>query len=246
MQNLISGKSWDFFSSSAKRQRLLDAALDKVTIPTKAKKLKDACRTRWVQRVDSYAVFEELLPAVHTTLQAMVYPRQFEELGIDWNWDSETTTKANGYLFQLESSSFLICFKILLKVLCYLREITIKLQMEAIDVAYAYKQVCVVVTTLKDMRSKSTDGFKTLFASTISWARIFMESNFNCANQELFAVKHTGATLTYRVLRIFFVSLSTMNFCLMSLLNFKRDFSITKHKMLQLGFCISYHMNVSS
>ena len=92
-----------FFGSSAKRQRLLDTAVLKMTTPTKAKKLKDACRTRWVQLIDSYAVFEELLPTVHTTLQAMVYPTKFEELRNDWKWDGETITKANRYLYQLEA-----------------------------------------------------------------------------------------------------------------------------------------------
>ena len=95
----------------------------------------------WVQCIDSYAVFEELLPAVHTTLQAVVYPTNIEELRNDWKWDGEIITKANGYLYQLEASSFFICFKILLKIVSYLREITLKLQMETIDAAYAYKQV---------------------------------------------------------------------------------------------------------
>ena len=156
-----------FFGYSAKRQRLLDTAVDNISTPNKAKKLKDACRTRWIQRIDSYAVFEELLPAVRTTLEAMVYPRNFQELlGNNWNWDGETVTKANGFLFQLESSSFLIAFKILLKIFSYLREITLKLQMEAIDAAYAYKQVHSVVSTLKDMRNESTEGFKKIFADT--------------------------------------------------------------------------------
>ena len=97
------GEITRFFGSSAKRQRLLDTAALKMTTPTKAKKLKDACRTRWLQLIDSYAVFEELLPAVHTTLQAMVYPTNFEELRNDWKWDGETITKANGYLYQLEA-----------------------------------------------------------------------------------------------------------------------------------------------
>ena len=128
-----------FFDFSPKRQRLFDKAVERMASPGKAKKLKDVCRTWWVQRIDSYLVFEELLPAVHTTLQAMVHPRQYAELGTDWDWDGETITKANGFLYQLESSSFLVCFEILLKILFYLREITIKLQIQAIDVAYAYK-----------------------------------------------------------------------------------------------------------
>ena len=69
-----------FFNYSAKRQRLLDRAMDQLNPVAKARKLKDACRTRWVQRIDSYVVFFELLPAVHNCLQAMVHPSQSQEL----------------------------------------------------------------------------------------------------------------------------------------------------------------------
>jgi len=56
--------------------------------------------------------------------------------------------------------SLLVCFKILL---FYLREITIKLQMQAIDVAYAYKQVSSVVTTLKNMRKESITEYRKIY-----------------------------------------------------------------------------------
>ena len=119
------GEMARFFKLSAKRQPLLDRTLDIVTPVTHAKKLKDACRTRWIQHIDSYTVFLELLPAVHTALQAISCPSQFKELGTDWSWDGETLTKANGFFYQLESSSFLVCFKILLEVLLYLRSLTL-------------------------------------------------------------------------------------------------------------------------
>ena len=41
-----------FFQFSSKRQRLLDKALEETS--SKSKKLKDFCRTRWIQRIDSY------------------------------------------------------------------------------------------------------------------------------------------------------------------------------------------------
>ena len=47
------GEMARFFSYSAKRQRLLDKAMDSLSSPPNAKKLKDACRTRWIQRIDS-------------------------------------------------------------------------------------------------------------------------------------------------------------------------------------------------
>ena len=54
-----------FFKFSAKRQCLLDRALDIVTPLTHAKKLKDTCHTHWIQRIDSYtplktSVFEHI------------------------------------------------------------------------------------------------------------------------------------------------------------------------------------------
>ncbi len=60
-----------FFSYSAKKQRLFEKAME---CSTKAKKLKDACRTRWIQRIYSYVVFLELLPALHMCLTSITYP----------------------------------------------------------------------------------------------------------------------------------------------------------------------------
>ena len=72
-----------FFNFSAKRQPMLDVAIDFCDSTPKAKKLKNACRKCWLQRIDSYAIFLELLPAVHTCLQAMVHPALHGELGTD-------------------------------------------------------------------------------------------------------------------------------------------------------------------
>ena len=141
------GEMARFFKCSAKRQRFLDRVLDLVTPATHAKELKDACRTRWIQCTDSYTVFLELLPAIHTTLQAMSCPNQFEELGTDWSWDGETLTKANRFLHQQESSSFLISFKILLEVLSYLRSLTLKLQMQAFSALLLLSHKCTSKTT---------------------------------------------------------------------------------------------------
>ena len=61
----------------------------------------------------------ELLPAVHTVLDAIVHPAMLQEVhvGTNWDWDGDSVTKANGFLFQLQSPSFLIAFKILLRIL---------------------------------------------------------------------------------------------------------------------------------
>ena len=45
----------------------------------------------------------------------------------------------------------------------YLREITIKLQMQAIDVAYAYQQIHSTVKYLREIRDKSEAEFRKVF-----------------------------------------------------------------------------------
>ena len=151
-----------FFKFSAKRQALLDKAMDTAIPAPKAKKLKDACRTRWIQRIDSYIVFLELIPAVHKTLQAMTSPTNFTDLG-DWNWDGETVTKASGFLYQLESSPFFVSFVILLEVLLNLRELTCKFQMRAVDVLYGHREVKRVVSTFEKMRRNSEQEFRRIY-----------------------------------------------------------------------------------
>ena len=123
------------------------------------KKLKDACRTRWIEQIDSYVVFLELLPAVVTALWAIVSRNQFENICCDWNWDRETITKASGFIHHIELPSFLVTFKILLEVLVNLKGLTLKIQMQAGDVFCTYKQVTAIADSLKGMRSRSEKGF---------------------------------------------------------------------------------------
>ena len=68
------GEVTRLFSFSPKRQKWLGRAIEASNTTPRAKKLKDACRTRWVERIDSYAVFLQLLPALHTCLEAIVIP----------------------------------------------------------------------------------------------------------------------------------------------------------------------------
>ena len=152
-----------FFSFSPKRQRLLEKAIDKLDPTPRAMKLKDVCRTRWVERIDAYVTFLELLPPLHASLQAMVHPTLHCDLGTDWSWDGETITRANGFLFQLQSSTFLVAFCMLVQVFQVLKELTVKLQSIAIDVVQAYAMVESIVSILKDMRRESESEFHKQF-----------------------------------------------------------------------------------
>ena len=119
------------------------------------------------------------------TLQAMASFATFENLGSDWNWDGETVMKANGYIHQLESSSFLICFHILLECLTHLRGLTVKLQMQAIDVLFAYTQVKSVISAFKQMRDNATQCFSKIFEETAKLARNLHGADFTLKRPRL-------------------------------------------------------------
>ena len=65
-----------FFHPSVKLQRALDKAIKLIATESKAKNLKDACRTRWVYGINLYVAFLELL--------AIVHPSMHQELDTAW------------------------------------------------------------------------------------------------------------------------------------------------------------------
>ena len=166
-----------FFKFSAKWQCLFKKCIDCLGTSPKMQKLKDSCRMRWVERIDSYIIFLELLPAVQKAMQAISSLNQFSELGTDW--DGETLTKANGFLYQLESPLFLISFTILLEVLATFRGLTMKLQMEAVDVMYAYKEVHEIIKSLKDMRTDSSNEFHKIYMHALRIGRSLHGDSFS-------------------------------------------------------------------
>ena len=118
------------------------------------------------------------------TLQAMTCPQLYESLDTDWKWDTDTITKANSFLYQLESSSFLVCFKILLEVLANHWSLTVKLQQRAIDVLSAYKEV-ESVSVMKWMRDDSESEFARIFEETTKLGQELHGSKLNSGSQEL-------------------------------------------------------------
>ena len=62
-------KVYQFFAVHPKRQRAFEQALADTQPASKVRKLKDLCRTRWVQRIDALQVFQSLHLSVVTCLE---------------------------------------------------------------------------------------------------------------------------------------------------------------------------------
>ena len=60
----VLNKVWTFFSSHPKRQRKLEEAINATQPESKIQKLKDLCRTRWIQQIDALNGFQALYPSI--------------------------------------------------------------------------------------------------------------------------------------------------------------------------------------
>lgn len=180
---------------------MLEKAIEASNTTPQAKKLKDSCRTHWVERIDSYLVFLDLLPALHKCLQAMVNKSAHPDLGIDWSWDGEMITKANGFLFQLESSAFLVSFQILIQFFQILRVVTVYLWRKAADVVCAYEMIKGVVATLNSIRTNSVVEFKKQCSEATKLGKCLHGDEFEITTSGCLIVKLTTAIIRQQHLR---------------------------------------------
>ena len=151
-----------FLNYSPKRQHFFEHIDTESPNATK----KDLCRTRWVQRIDSYTVFDDLYPFIIKAMEAI----SFTGGNSEWLWDTETLTKARGFLHQLQSFEFFVTFQVTLRVLSSLRSLTIKLQKKSQDTLIklqkksqdtlaAYEEVGGVMSYFKVLKTNCEEEF---------------------------------------------------------------------------------------
>ena len=127
----------------------------------KKEKLKDLCRTRWVQRIDSYTVFYDLYSAITKTMELISTCRS--EYG-DWSWDTDSLTKARGFLHQLVSFEFLVSFTVTMRILSILRFFTVNLQKKSNDILAAYEYVSEAHLDLELLKVNCEEEFHQWFS----------------------------------------------------------------------------------
>ena len=145
-----------FFHCSPKRQRFFEEVISScVQDTTKKQKLKDVCKTRWVERVNAFTTFFDLYPMVIKTMEGMSEGNGFP----NWSWDSDTLTKANAFLHAITTFDFVVTFCIAMRVLSILRGVTVKLQKQCQDILAAFDPVSDVQLELQLMRDNSEEEF---------------------------------------------------------------------------------------
>ena len=136
-----------FFNNSPKRQIALETWITSV-LPSEEKrqKLKDLCRTRWIERHDAYYVFINLYVVLVSCFEDIVHASPTE-------WNRESRSEAHSFLLALSQFSFIITLVVTRTTLAYTRGLAVKLQGRYVDAVRAHTDIESVKSVLKGCRS---------------------------------------------------------------------------------------------
>ena len=123
-----------FFQAHPKRQRKLEEAID-VSVPTSSvHKLKDLCRTRWVERIDAVQRFKDLFCPIVCC---------FESISTESSkhWSPDSLTDASTLSIAITTTDFISALVITSHSLSCLKPLTKSLQAESKDVVEAVQEI---------------------------------------------------------------------------------------------------------
>ena len=136
-----------FFNNSPKRQLALEKWIaDVQPCDEKRRKLKDLCRTRWIERHEAYEVFIDLFFPFVSCVEDIVHSSSSE-------WNRDTRSDAHSCLLALSQFSFICTLVVTKTILACTKGLSVKLQGRYIDVVRAHKDIEAVKSTLKEFRS---------------------------------------------------------------------------------------------
>ena len=136
------------FNYSPKRQLCLEKWITD-TLPTeeKRRKLKELCKTRWIERYDSYEVFIDLFVPIACCLEDIANLSNAE-------WNGETRSEALSFLLALSQFSLIFTLMMVHTILASTRGLSIKLQARYMDIVCAHSDMDMVKSALKGYRSR--------------------------------------------------------------------------------------------
>ncbi len=136
-----------FFSAHPKRQYKLEEAIHDTQPESTVAKLKDLCRTRWIERIDALDHFKHL----HSSIVAC-----FQSISAEGSskWSPDSLTDASTLLLAISATEFISALVVTSECLHYFLGLTRSLQREAKDIVQAVAEVDTLTSTLKAVREE--------------------------------------------------------------------------------------------
>lgn len=138
---------------------------------TKKRKLKNLCKTRWIERHSTFETIYDLYEYVVTTLDEICVPSEDERFECpgeeSWDWDASTRTLANGLRHTMRSFGHIFCFVCAMDMLEPMRPLVSALQGRLVEVYFGFKKVEEVMNSYTDIRSGIDTWFERLYTKVL-------------------------------------------------------------------------------
>ena len=138
-----------FYAAHPKRQMALEQAILDTQPASTVHKLKDLCRTRWVQRIDAIEVFRSLHQSVVACMESISNDDPS-------SWSPDSLTDARSLQLAITTTDFLCALVITNCCLKYLQALTSNLQAETKDIIAAVEEINNVKQHYKMLEITST------------------------------------------------------------------------------------------
>ena len=136
---------YQFFAAHPKRQTALEKAISDTHPTSKVHKLKDMCRTRWIQRIDAIQVFKSLHQCTVTCMEG----NRNDGPGF---WTPDALTDARSLQLAMTTTDFICAVVITNSCLKYLQALTLSLQAQVKDIVTTVNEIDNVTTILQIVR----------------------------------------------------------------------------------------------
>ena len=159
------GRVSAFFDAHPKCQRALRDAIEATQPESTKSKLKDVCRTCWIERIDALGIFKDLHPSVVACLAEICS----EGRGA---WSADSLTDARVLQLVICTTEFLRVLVITEAVLQYLRPLTIRLQTEAKDIIAATEEIDTVLAATDNVSDHIDAHHEAWYVSTVCFMSV--------------------------------------------------------------------------
>ena len=135
-----------FLAAHPKRQRALQKSIAETQPESTVSKLKDLCRTKWIQHIDAQHIFQTLYISIVSCM---------ERICADGPnlWSSDSLTDARSLQLAVTATEFIWSLVVTNSCLKYLQALTSNLQAEAKDIVKAVQEISSVRAALHNARS---------------------------------------------------------------------------------------------
>ena len=149
MLSTVQQISW-FLNFSEQRQNCFVRNIDELVPDAKKKRLKDVCRTRWVERILGLDSFEELIVPLQSALEEM-------KLDLNRKYNKDTSARAS-QLYAAIDYEFVVNLVVTRSVFDLSLSVTQLLQSKSNDIADGINMIESLLNLIHEIR-KNVDGF---------------------------------------------------------------------------------------